>query len=152
MLLFLNESVLLAFSVEILLKPTGSAPIINKNKWSLGAEKRVSYILYWLHSYFKLDAEEKIVSSFQSELTFPSHQCDVTAIFFTDDCLSIAVFVCESNIRSGSRSNHKESIRMLRNQWQADITLLKEPGVGLKFAFSTNQITLHTRLLFPVYG
>lgn len=49
-------------SVEILLKPTGSAPIINKNKWSLGAEKRVSYILYWLHSYFKLDAEEKIVS------------------------------------------------------------------------------------------
>lgn len=48
--------------MEILLKPTGSAPIINKNKWSLGAEKRVSYILYWLHSYFKLDAEEKIVS------------------------------------------------------------------------------------------
>ncbi|XP_055321085.1 autophagy protein 12-like [Sitodiplosis mosellana] len=46
--------------VEILLKPTGSAPIINKNKWSLNAEKRVSYILYWLHSYFKLDAEEKI--------------------------------------------------------------------------------------------
>lgn len=48
-------------AVEILLKPTGSAPIINKNKWSLNAEKRVSYILYWLHSYFKLDAEEKIV-------------------------------------------------------------------------------------------
>lgn len=48
--------------MEILLKPTGSAPIINKNKWSLNAEKRVSYILYWLHSYFKLDAEEKIVS------------------------------------------------------------------------------------------
>lgn len=51
------------YAVEILLKPTGSAPIINKNKWSLNAEKRVSYILYWLHSYFKLDAEEKIVSS-----------------------------------------------------------------------------------------
>lgn len=51
-----------SFPVEILLKPTGSAPIINKNKWSLNAEKRVSYILYWLHSYFKLDAEEKIVS------------------------------------------------------------------------------------------
>lgn len=61
-----NQIVLFFFSlvaVEILLKPTGSAPIINKNKWSLNAEKRVSYILYWLHSYFKLDTEEKIVST-----------------------------------------------------------------------------------------
>lgn len=58
------------FAVEILLKPTGSAPIINKNKWSLNAEKRVSYILYWLHSYFKLDAEEKIVSRFRMHVRF----------------------------------------------------------------------------------
>lgn len=102
-------------SVEILLKPTGSAPIINKKKWSLGAEKRVSYILCWLHSYFKLDAEEKIVSVYTLQ--------KIESIWYLIGIYAISVCLCESNICTGSRSNDKKFIRLLWHQWKIDITL-----------------------------
>lgn len=50
--------------VDILLKPTGNAPIMKKKKWAVDANKQIGWIMEFIKKYLKLEAEEKLVSIF----------------------------------------------------------------------------------------
>lgn len=50
------------FSVDILLKATGNAPIMKKKKWAVDAEKPIGWIVEFVKKYLKLEPEEKLVS------------------------------------------------------------------------------------------
>lgn len=50
----------LLFSVDILLKPTGNAPIMKKKKWTVDADKQIGWIVEFMRKYLKLDAEEQL--------------------------------------------------------------------------------------------
>lgn len=47
--------------VDILLKPTGNAPIMKKKKWAVDAEKPIGWIIEFIKKYLKLDPDEKLV-------------------------------------------------------------------------------------------
>lgn len=49
------------FSVDILLKATGNAPIMKKKKWAVDAEKPIGWIMEFVKKYLKLEADEKLV-------------------------------------------------------------------------------------------
>lgn len=48
--------------VDILLKPTGNAPIMKKKKWSVDAEKPIGWIVEFIKRYLKLEPDDKLVS------------------------------------------------------------------------------------------
>ncbi|XP_025835030.1 autophagy protein 12-like isoform X2 [Agrilus planipennis] len=46
--------------VDILLKPTGNAPIMKKKKWTVDADKQLGWIIEFVKKYLKLDSEEQL--------------------------------------------------------------------------------------------
>ncbi|GLV35112.1 Autophagy-related 12 [Carabus blaptoides fortunei] len=46
--------------VDILLKPTGNAPIMKKKKWAVDADKQIGWIMEFIKKYLKLESEEKL--------------------------------------------------------------------------------------------
>lgn len=50
----------LQFSVDILLKPTGNAPIMKKKKWAVDADKQIGWIVEFMRKYLKLEPEEQL--------------------------------------------------------------------------------------------
>ena len=48
-------------SVDILLKPTGNAPIMKKKKWTVDGDKPISWIAEFMKRYMKLEPQEKLV-------------------------------------------------------------------------------------------
>ncbi|XP_060532298.1 autophagy protein 12-like [Cylas formicarius] len=46
--------------VDILLKPTGNAPIMKKKKWSVDSDKPIAWITEFIKKYIKLDPNEKL--------------------------------------------------------------------------------------------
>lgn len=47
--------------VDILLKPTGNAPIMKKKKWTVDSDKPIGWIVEFIKKYLKLEANEKLV-------------------------------------------------------------------------------------------
>lgn len=47
-------------SVDILLKPTGNAPIMKKKKWAVDADKPISWIMEFIKKYLKLEPDEHL--------------------------------------------------------------------------------------------
>lgn len=54
--------VLCLLPVDILLKPTGNAPIMKKKKWTVDGDKPISWIAEFMKRYMKLEPHEKLVS------------------------------------------------------------------------------------------
>ena len=50
------------FSVDVLLKATGDAPIMKKKKWAVDKNKQVSYLIDFIKKYIKCDPSESLVS------------------------------------------------------------------------------------------
>ncbi|PSN40468.1 hypothetical protein C0J52_11621 [Blattella germanica] len=48
--------------IDILLKPTGNAPIMKKRKWAVDPEKKISWIIEFMRRYLNLDRSEQLVS------------------------------------------------------------------------------------------
>ncbi|KAF2902546.1 hypothetical protein ILUMI_03646 [Ignelater luminosus] len=46
--------------IDILLKPTGNAPIMKKKKWAVDADKPVGGITEFIKKYLKLEAQERV--------------------------------------------------------------------------------------------
>ncbi|XP_050296177.1 autophagy protein 12-like isoform X2 [Anthonomus grandis grandis] len=53
-------STIKSFSVDILLKPTGNAPIMKKKKWTVDSDKPIGWIIEFMKKYLKLDSNEKL--------------------------------------------------------------------------------------------
>jgi hypothetical protein len=49
------------FSVDILLKATGNAPIMKKKKWAVDPERKIGWIMEFMKKYLKLDRSEHLV-------------------------------------------------------------------------------------------
>jgi ubiquitin-like protein ATG12 len=49
------------FSVDILLKATGNAPIMKKKKWSVEPDKTIGWIMEFMKKYLKLERSEQLV-------------------------------------------------------------------------------------------
>lgn len=49
------------FSVDILLKATGNAPIMKKKKWAVDPERKIGWITEFMKKYLKLDRSEYLV-------------------------------------------------------------------------------------------
>lgn len=50
------------FTVDILLKATGNAPIMKQKKWSVSQDYCIGRISDFIRRYLKLDSNEKLVS------------------------------------------------------------------------------------------
>ena len=50
------------FSVEILLKATGDAPIMKKRKWAVDQTKKIGWIIGFIRKYINADASDSLVS------------------------------------------------------------------------------------------
>ncbi|RZC42114.1 autophagy protein 12-like [Asbolus verrucosus] len=46
--------------IDILLKPTGNAPIMKKKKWTVEGDKPISWIAEFMKRYMKLEPNEKL--------------------------------------------------------------------------------------------
>ncbi|XP_066146616.1 autophagy protein 12-like isoform X1 [Euwallacea fornicatus] len=46
--------------VDILLKPTGNAPIMKTKKWTVDSDKPIGWIIEFVKKYLKLDSSEKL--------------------------------------------------------------------------------------------
>ncbi|KAJ3658172.1 hypothetical protein Zmor_009929 [Zophobas morio] len=46
--------------IDILLKPTGNAPIMKKKKWTVDGDKPISWIAEFMKRYMKLEPQEKL--------------------------------------------------------------------------------------------
>ncbi|KAK9872159.1 hypothetical protein WA026_016213 [Henosepilachna vigintioctopunctata] len=46
--------------IDIFLKPIANAPIMKKQKWSVDSSKPISWILWFVAKYMKLEPEEKL--------------------------------------------------------------------------------------------
>ncbi|XP_057670975.1 autophagy protein 12-like [Diorhabda carinulata] len=46
--------------VDILLKPTGNAPIMKKKKWTVDSDKKIGWIIEFIRKYLKLEPNEKL--------------------------------------------------------------------------------------------
>ncbi|CAG9825133.1 unnamed protein product [Phaedon cochleariae] len=46
--------------VDILLKPTGNAPIMKKKKWTVDSDKKIGWIIEFIKKYLKLESNEKL--------------------------------------------------------------------------------------------
>ncbi|KAJ8982349.1 hypothetical protein NQ317_013099 [Molorchus minor] len=46
--------------VDILLKPTGNAPIMKKKKWTVDCDKKIGWIIEFIKKYLKLEPSEKL--------------------------------------------------------------------------------------------
>lgn len=46
--------------VDILLKPTGNAPIMKKKKWTVDSDKPIGWIVEFIKKYLKLEPNEKL--------------------------------------------------------------------------------------------
>ncbi|VEN53355.1 unnamed protein product [Callosobruchus maculatus] len=46
--------------VDILLKPTGNAPIMKKKKWTVDSDKKIGWIIEFVKKYLKLESNEKL--------------------------------------------------------------------------------------------
>jgi len=49
------------FSVDILLKATGNAPIMKKKKWAVDPDRKIGWIMEFIKKYLKLDRSEQLV-------------------------------------------------------------------------------------------
>jgi Ubiquitin-like autophagy protein Apg12. len=49
------------FSVDILLKATGNAPIMKKKKWAVDPDRKIGWIMEFMKKYLKLDRSEQLV-------------------------------------------------------------------------------------------
>jgi hypothetical protein len=49
------------FSVDILLKATGNAPIMKKKKWAVDPDRKIGWIIEFMKKYLKLDRSEQLV-------------------------------------------------------------------------------------------
>lgn len=52
----------LLFSVDVILKPAGDAPIMKKKKWAVERNKKVAYIADFIKKFIKMNPSESIVS------------------------------------------------------------------------------------------
>ena len=50
------------FTVDILLKATGDAPIIKQKKWTVDRSKRMAYVAEFMKRLLKFRPEESLVS------------------------------------------------------------------------------------------
>jgi len=50
-----------SFSVDILLKATGNAPIMKKKKWAVDPDRKIGWIMEFIKKYLKLDRSEQLV-------------------------------------------------------------------------------------------
>ncbi|CAH0560557.1 unnamed protein product [Brassicogethes aeneus] len=46
--------------VDILLKPTGNAPIMKKKKWTVDSDKPIGWIIEFIKKYLKIESKEKL--------------------------------------------------------------------------------------------
>ncbi|KAK5643536.1 hypothetical protein RI129_007381 [Pyrocoelia pectoralis] len=46
--------------IDILLKPTGNAPIMKRRKWAVDAEKPLGWIVEFVKKYLKLEPHERV--------------------------------------------------------------------------------------------
>lgn len=51
-------------SVDIYLKPIANAPIMKKQKWCVDSSKQISWILWFVAKYIKLEPQEKLVREY----------------------------------------------------------------------------------------
>lgn len=113
---------------------------MKKRKWAVEGNKPISSIMSFIHKYLKMDAEDKLVSV---KMIFHFHLSIRHSIINVD--LSIetlwknlhvffsvfAVSIRKSDICSSTGSNYKESVRLLRIEWEIGAVLLQKSGVGL---------------------
>lgn len=50
--------------MDLLLKPTGDAPIMKKKKWTVDQDKSVLWVITFIKMYLKLQNNESLVSIF----------------------------------------------------------------------------------------
>jgi ubiquitin-like protein ATG12 len=49
------------FSVDVLLKAAGDAPIMKKKKWAVDANKTVAYLVEFIRKYIKCTPSDSLV-------------------------------------------------------------------------------------------
>jgi len=64
-LLFVNRLMIgdVFLAVDVLLKPTGDAPIMKKRKWTVERTKKISSVIDFVRKYLKFEPQESLVSS-----------------------------------------------------------------------------------------
>ena len=88
-------------TVDVLLKPTGDAPIMKKRKWTVERTKKISSVIEFVRKYLKFEPQESLVSSC-SWLLLKQTLC--ICFFRTMVCkrglshhvVSVRVYVCPS--------------------------------------------------------
>ncbi|KAF5282012.1 hypothetical protein FQA39_LY00536 [Lamprigera yunnana] len=50
--------------IDILLKPTGNAPIMKRRRWAVDADKPLGWIVEFVKKYLKLEPQERVVRFF----------------------------------------------------------------------------------------
>lgn len=106
---------------------------MKKRKWAVEGNKPISSIMSFIHKYLKMDAEDKLVSfkmifiyrfaiiCYQYNVDFSVETLWKTLIFFFS---VFPVSLRKSDICSSTGSNYKESVRLLRIEWEIGAVLL----------------------------
>jgi len=61
--LLLVKYLKLILAVDVLLKPTGDAPIMKKRKWTVERTKKISSVIDFVRKYLKFEPQDSLVSS-----------------------------------------------------------------------------------------
>jgi len=52
-----------ALTVDVLLRPTGDAPIMKKRKWTVERTKKISSVIDFVRKYLKFEPQDSLVRS-----------------------------------------------------------------------------------------
>jgi len=58
-----NIFVIYFLTVDVLLKPTGDAPIMKKRKWTVERTKKISSVIDFVRKYLKFEPQDSLVSN-----------------------------------------------------------------------------------------
>ena len=62
--------------VDVLLKPTGDAPIMKKRKWTVERTKKISSVIDFVRKYLKFEPQESLVSSNSYYVAFATREAE----------------------------------------------------------------------------
>ncbi|KAJ8956178.1 hypothetical protein NQ318_020729 [Aromia moschata] len=81
--------------VDILLKPTGNAPIMKKKKWTVDNDKKIGWIIEFIKKYLKLEPNEKLFL-YVNQTFAPSPDQIVKNLY---DCYSTKANWCYTTVK-----------------------------------------------------
>jgi len=96
--------------VDVLLKPTGDAPIMKKRKWTVERTKKISSVIDFVRKYLKFEPHESLVSSYRFSVSVLYEHIDMQW-YKNASCTIITI---KKNINAKKMSCNKSDLRYSR--------------------------------------